>query len=141
MARIDAELTAVARVHPAAPFSVQEYRERLASLRAQMFGGGGSDGTTMVEGPLASDVNGSNMEQRQSPVRNRLESPAAKFARVSGSNSASGPGSPLHKATNTHRLVDDGDGDGRGGAEKPPADASTISSLRERLARLKNEHK
>lgn len=62
---------------------------------------------------------GSPVKEELSPVRNRLDSPAYKFARVT----SSAQGSPLSpgKKVLDHQLHD-----------------STITSLRERLARLKN---
>ena len=113
LSRIDAELSSVkannwsrtgGSTSAQGTFTVQEYKERLASLKSQMFGDQASGGT--------------------SPVRNRLESPAAKFARH-----GPGPNSPCVKKT--HDVVS------AGGVEVDE-NVDEIVSLRERLARLKN---
>lgn len=127
LARIDAELSVQQQSHQndatseeGRKQSVAEYREKLALLRQQMFGS--AEDTLAIVPKPTTGISGSG---EQSPVRTRLDSPAAKFARISASANAS----PVRHGA--HEGIDL--------ASEPRDTASSISSLKERLAKLKSE--
>ena len=125
LARIDGELRTLQvgnRTKPAAASPIAEYKTKLAHLRTQMFGDAASGlASAATRSPLVvADTAGS---PSASPVRTRLDSPAAKFARLA----ASGPASPASRTQSGVDLSEMGD--------------ATITNLRERLARLKNENR
>lgn len=123
LARIDAELNTTRSLpQPAATMSVHEYKERLTQLRSQMFGVSASSVTDHHHDDNTDNSNVNGQEGGGgSPVRNRLDSPAYKFARMATTGSTqNSPLSPGRRVVD-HQLQD-----------------ATITSLRERLARLKN---
>jgi hypothetical protein len=102
---------------------LETYRHKLISLKSQMFGSSESQesSTTKKEAPTRSQqlFESENASMNASPLRSRLESPAAKFARFGCSTKT------LSSSVVTEDL--------------PPKNDAVISNLKERLARLKQQ--
>lgn len=117
LARLESEYTERS-TSPVA--DMESYRNKLFALKSQMFGT-----PHKLEDPAKRNNEESTpskaVSNTASPLRTRLESPAAKFARF---------GSPKNFVANTTTN------------EKPPVppkDDAVISNLKERLARLKQQ--
>lgn len=124
LARIEAEKASTAQVASLggdssslvnAPGDMESYRQKLLSLKAQMFGSAAPQTPTKSsrDGSIAPDSNSVT-----SPLRTRLESPAAKLARFGSPRGTANAPAPN---------------------ELPREDDQVMSNLKERLARLKQQ--
>ena len=100
---------------------LESYRHKLISLKSQMFGSSAQEPNLAKESIPKSQQSfeNENVSKNASPLRSRLESPAAKFARFGCSP----------KNLSSSSAVTD----------LPPKNDAVISNLKERLARLKQQ--
>ena len=99
---------------------LESYRHKLISLKSQMFGTSAEPNPTKESAAKSQNfIESENLSKNASPLRSRLESPAAKFARFGCS-----PKSLSSSAT---------------APDLPPKNDAVISNLKERLARLKQQ--
>jgi hypothetical protein len=120
LSRIEAEKTSSDKVaaiidHSQTAENMESYRQKLLSLKAQMFGTADLEMTPVK-------ANGPDGSSHASPLRARLESPAAKLARFGSPKLAI---SALAASTQPN-----------GGT---PDEDQVISNLKERLARFKQQ--
>ena len=100
---------------------MESYRTKLFALKSQMFGTPHQQDEELKRGATAEEgtpMKSSGASNVTSPLRTRLESPAAKFARF---------GSPKNFGNGTDKPP------------APPKEDGVISNLKERLARLKQQ--